>query len=77
MIKKNSQAYAPAHITGFFKIYKNGSTGAGINPKLGAVTKIKLLEQADSTKIRINSLEDKAPVSNSVSYTHLTLPTKA
>jgi len=73
LIKQHSKAYAPAHITGFFKIYENGSTGAGINPKLGAVTKIKLLEQADSTKIRINSLEDKAPVSNYVIDEYLKL----
>ncbi|MFH1588872.1 MAG: hypothetical protein ABIA76_06060 [Candidatus Diapherotrites archaeon] len=37
-------ASSPAHITGFFKIYSNGSTGAGINLDKGMITKVELKE---------------------------------
>ena len=38
--KIKATAYAPAHITGFFKIYPNGSTGAGINLEEGVTTTV-------------------------------------
>ncbi len=70
-MKKNSKAYAPAHITGFFKIYENGSTGAGLNPERGAVTSISLHSESSRTnsakkQISINSKIEDAIVSNYV-----------
>jgi len=35
-------AESPGHITGFFKIYKNGSTGAGINISHGMKTTVEV-----------------------------------
>ncbi len=46
------KATSPAHITGFFKIYPNGSTGAGINLKNGVTTTIKL-KKSNKNKIKI------------------------
>jgi len=48
-----ARAYAPTHITGFFKIFKNGSTGAGINLEEGMTTKIEI-KRAKKEKIEIN-----------------------
>ena len=35
-------AESPAHITGFFRIYRDGSTGAGINLAHGMKTTVEL-----------------------------------
>ncbi|MFH1588870.1 MAG: hypothetical protein ABIA76_06050 [Candidatus Diapherotrites archaeon] len=40
----NATAISPAHITGLFKIYSNGSTGAGINLDKGMITKVEASE---------------------------------
>ena len=55
----SSSAFAPAHITGFFKIYKDGSTGAGINPSKGAETKVIISDQKPGVKICINNIVEK------------------
>ncbi len=49
-----SVGYAPAHITGFFQIFTDGSTGAGLNPKLGATTTVKVHEGAGELQIETN-----------------------
>jgi pantoate kinase len=63
-----SQAFAPSHITGFFKIYPNGSTGAGVNTSHGARTLVQHeqhhLEPAYS--ISINGRIIPAPVSEKI-----------
>jgi len=63
----NATAYAPAHITGFFKIYKNGSTGAGLNLEEGLTTKVVVKPSTkEKIEIRINNKKVKAKTSKSV-----------
>jgi pantoate kinase len=67
LVNKNiSTAYAPAHITGFFKIYPDGSTGAGVNPKKGAVTKVELENGTPGLEIIINKNLTEGQVSKNV-----------
>lgn len=60
------KAFAPAHITGFFVIYPNGSTGAGVNLEIGAETEIALYEGSSENSIEINGKDRNAPVSRKV-----------
>ena len=63
------KAYAPAHITGFFKICENddpmlmGSIGCGIALKDGCVTEVNL---SDETSIQINGIKTDAPTTSYV-----------
>ena len=63
------KAYAPAHITGFFRICENkdpvlmGSTGCGIALERGCVTEVDL---ADETSIFINGIKEDAPTTSYV-----------
>lgn len=67
-------AFAPAHITGFFKIYKNGSTGAGLNLEEGVTTKVTAKKtKKQKTLIFINSKKTSAPTSKSVIKKYLKL----
>ena len=62
-----AKAYSPAHITGFFAIFRNGSTGAGINIKDGVVTDVSAKEAAkNKIEIRINGRKEKAKTSFNV-----------
>jgi pantoate kinase len=63
MIK--SKAFAPSHITGFFQIFSNGSTGAGLNTDAGAYTTVTLFqEKKEDLKIFFNDeFADNAEVS--------------
>jgi len=62
-----ARAFAPSHITGFFQIFKNGSTGAGLNTEAGAVTEARLAPASESSlEVRINDTLSDAPVSRSV-----------
>jgi pantoate kinase len=60
-----ASAFSPAHITGIFRIYKNGSAGAGINLDKGMETTI-FAEEGKGTKIRINGKEENAKTSRVV-----------
>jgi pantoate kinase len=64
----SSAAFAPSHITGFFKIYPNGSTGAGLNTNAGATTRILYEPQASKKQlvITINNKATQTPVSDKV-----------
>jgi pantoate kinase len=62
----SGRAFAPAHITGFFVIYPNGSTGAGVNLQVGAETEIALYQGSGETTIEINGKDRNAPVSRKV-----------
>ena len=62
-----AKAFAPSHITGFFQIFTNGSTGAGINTNDGAVTEVEITKgRAHSITVEINGTLDTAPVSRQV-----------
>lgn len=61
-----STAFAPAHITGFFKIYQDGSTGAGVNPSKGAVTKVEIFDDNTGMEVIINGDLNEAQVSKFV-----------
>ncbi|MBI2597976.1 MAG: hypothetical protein HYW50_02155 [Candidatus Diapherotrites archaeon] len=67
-----AKGYAPAHITGFFKIYKNGSTGAGLNLSEGVRTKV-IAKPAKKTKIEIfiNGKKTAAGTSRTVAKKYL------
>jgi len=64
---KKAKAYAPSHITGFFVIYRNGSTGAGINIEEGVTTEV-IAEKNNKNKIeiKINGKKKKAKTSERV-----------
>lgn len=63
----HAKAYSPAHITGFFAIFRNGSTGAGINIKDGVVSEVSAKEAAkNKVEIRINGRKAKAATSAKV-----------
>lgn len=72
-----TKVYAPGHITGFFKIYSNGSTGGGINIEKGITTTVKAKE-ADGNKIRIlvNGKKTNAATSRNVVEKFLELEKK-
>ncbi|MEK6941473.1 MAG: GHMP kinase, partial [archaeon] len=60
-------AYAPAHITGFFKIYPNGSTGAGVNLEEGVTTTVFAKPATkQQIKIKINGKKMRADTSKTV-----------
>ncbi len=63
-----ARAYAPAHITGFFKIYSGGSTGAGMNLADGAETLVRIgaVSADPGQRITINGDPAEAPVSRVV-----------
>ena len=63
-----TKAFSPSHITGLFQIFKNGSTGAGLNTIEGAISKVTLLDDnKNNLLIKINDEESKeAIVSNKV-----------
>jgi pantoate kinase len=66
-----AKAFAPAHITGFFMIFPNGSTGAGINLEEGAETEVSLHESAgqgsaDAVEVVVNRGDTDAVVSRRV-----------
>lgn len=63
-----SAAFAPSHITGFFKIYPNGSTGAGLNTNAGARTNVSFNPKVKDrlVKISINGKFPATPVSDKV-----------
>ena len=63
-----SSAFAPSHITGFFKIYSNGSTGAGLKTDSGAKKELTYNPEHDGKlcKIQINKKTVETPVSNKV-----------
>ena len=65
---KISRAFAPSHITGFFQIFPNGSTGAGLNTDRGAITSVELLPPSSEPKVSvfINGTLSEAPVSRAV-----------
>lgn len=58
-----AKAQSPGHITGFFVIYPNGSTGAGLNVEDGMWTTV---EEAKKDSFYMNGKKAKLPVSQSV-----------
>ncbi len=58
----NAKAFAPAHLTGFFKIYSDGSTGAGVNLDEGVTTRVTVRD-GRWTNIFINGKVVEAPAS--------------
>lgn len=57
-----ASAFAPAHLTGFFKIYANTSAGAGLTLQSGMLTSVRTSRSA-KTKIFINNTDSSAIVS--------------
>ncbi len=58
------EAYSPAHITGLFKIYKKGSTGAGVNLHKGVKTAVDVKKaERNSIKVLINGRKAAVPAS--------------
>lgn len=55
-------AFCPAHLTAFFKIYKNSSAGAGVTLSLGMRTTVSK-STAAKTSILLNGKPSSAPVS--------------
>jgi pantoate kinase len=71
------KALSPAHITGFFKIYLNGSTGAGINLENGMQTKVKTKKALkNSIKINLNKKKCFCETSLTVAKKMLSLTEK-
>jgi len=64
--RRSAQAFAPSHITGFFQIFPNGSTGAGLNTALGARTRVECENGGLEVSITINGERSSAPVSTKV-----------
>ena len=58
-----AKAQSPGHITGFFKIYPNGSTGSGINIENGMITEII---QSNKDTFYLNGKKTKLLVSKQV-----------
>ncbi|MFN8389101.1 MAG: hypothetical protein U0136_02280 [Bdellovibrionota bacterium] len=66
-LSKTSEAFSPSHLTGFFQIFENGSTGAGANTVDGARTRVTLhAEAAKPARISVNGAVAEAPVSRKV-----------
>ncbi len=60
-------SYAQGHVTGFFKIYPNGSTGAGFNISNAIKTTVQAkIARTNSCKILINGKKHKAETSRIV-----------
>ena len=63
----NAKAYSPTHITGFFAIYENGSTGAGVNLQEGMITTVNAKKsKTTKIKIKINGKKEHAETSRKV-----------
>ncbi len=62
----SARAFAPAHITGFFVIFKDGSTGAGLNLADGAETTVAVHETPGDVEVVINGVDTEALVSRRV-----------
>ncbi len=56
-------AQSPGHITGFFVIYGNGSTGAGINIAEGMETEVR---ESEKDEFLMNGTKENLPVSKEV-----------
>ncbi|MCR4368564.1 MAG: hypothetical protein NUV67_01515 [archaeon] len=64
MKTKKAIEYAPGHVTGFFKIFSRGSTGAGFNVPKAMKTRVKATEAAkNKIEVRINGKIEKAQTS--------------
>jgi len=65
---KTAGAWAPAHITAFFKIYPHGSTGAGLNIEEGVTTEVRVRREKGRGKIgiTINGKKSAAQTSRGV-----------
>jgi pantoate kinase len=59
-------AFAPAHITGFFVIFQDGSTGAGVNLAKGAETTVSVQDTRGDIEVVINGVDTEALVSRRV-----------
>ncbi len=59
-------AHSPGHITGFFVIFPNGSTGAGLNIELGMKTTVQKLYGAKKDMLFMNGKKTKLIVSEKV-----------
>ena len=59
------RAFAPGHITGFFQIFENGSTGAGLNTAFGANTTVEFSKDSRD-RVVLNNEESDASVSQAV-----------
>jgi len=70
-----AKAYAPSHVTGFFRILKDHAVGAGFNIDKGSTTEAEIAE-GEGVKIFINSEEktEEAKVSRNVINRILNLP---
>jgi pantoate kinase len=65
-VLKTSCAFAPAHITGFFVIFEDGSTGAGVNLAKGAETSVSVYQTPGDLEVVINGVDTEALVSRRV-----------
>lgn len=65
----SASAYAPAHMTGFFLIHKDGSSGAGISLEEGMRTKVTLKKSKkgkNKIEVKINGKKSDAPLSKMI-----------
>jgi pantoate kinase len=62
----SASAFAPAHITGFFAIFQDGSTGAGVNLAEGAETTVSVYDTSGGIDVVINGVDTEASVSRRV-----------
>jgi len=62
----SASAFAPARITGFFVIFKDGSTGAGVNLGQGAETSVAVYDCRGDVEVVINGVDREALVSRRV-----------
>lgn len=62
----SASAFAPAHITGFFVIFRDGSTGAGVNLSQGAETTVSVHDTLGDIQVVINGVDTEALVSRRV-----------
>jgi pantoate kinase len=70
-------AVSPAHVTGFFKIYSKGSTGAGVNLENGMITTVQLKrERKSKIEVFINKKKSTALTSESVAKKYLEIVQK-
>lgn len=61
-----AHAFAPAHITGFFMIFPDGSTGAGLNLDQGAKTTVTVHNKPGTIEVVVNGADVEALVSRRV-----------
>ena len=68
----NATALSPGHITGFFRIFSNGSTGAGFNISKGTITRVDVNPSAkNKVVVLINGRESEAKTSRNVAESFL------